>query len=316
MRRFLLLLTLGCALLAGCGQSISEAPGGASGAGAGAVTPVFAFSEAVVGPNRLPIGLIRNNSPLNDPAAKVHLRFYDLNDTSAQVKSEADATYYGQGLPAAVYVAYATFDRPGDWGVEVQVQLAGQRAPTSSRLRLNVLPRSSVPNVGEKAIPVKTLTVRDVPDPSRLSSASPVNPALYQISLDEALRSGKPTALLFATPAFCRTATCGPSLEVLGQLQQRFGDRVNFIHVEVYRYPFAESFERINQAAQAATKAGRELSADELRASFSDPMVAWRLTTEPWLYLIGADGTIVGRYEGGITAEELAPVFEKLAAGQ
>jgi hypothetical protein len=280
------------------------------------VTPVFAFSEAVVGPNRIAIGLLQNGSPLNDPTAKVRLRFFDLNDPSATVKVETDATYFGQGLPAAVYVAYPTLNTAGDWGVEVQTTLTGQSEPMINKLRLAVLPKSTVPNIGEPAPSTTTATINDVPDPAQLSSDGKPDPALYQISLDQALQSGKPTAVFFATPAFCRTAVCGPGLQVVQQLQKTYGDRINMIHVEVYQYPFGESFNNINQAAQAAAQAQRPITIEEFSASYSAPMVAWGLATEPWLYLIDAKGIIVARYEGGITREELTPAFERLAAGE
>jgi hypothetical protein len=301
MLRHIALLLLLAALLAGCGQAASSgapssqgsSPTAASGQG-GAITPVFAFSEAVVGRNRMAIGLLRDGTPVNDPGAKVHLRFYDLGDPSAQVKFESDATYYGQGLPAGFYVAYPTMDKAGNWGVEVQTQLSGQAQPSVSKLRLEVKQKSAVPNAGDPAVAVKTPTAKDTPL-DHLSSGADPNPAMYQISLDDALKSGKPTALLFATPAFCQTATCGPSLKVMEGLQKTYGDRMNFIHVEVYKYPFGES-------------AGK--------GDLSEPMVAWHLQSEPWLYLIDAKGAIAARFEGGITSEEIGPALEKLIAGQ
>jgi hypothetical protein len=299
MLRHITLFVLLAALLAGCGQAATPsgvAPSSQPTAGQGGdVTPQFAFSEAVVGRNRIALGLLRGGAPVNDPGAKVHLRFFNLDEQNPQVKFESDATYYGQGLPAAFYVAYPTIDKAGNWGVEIQTQLSGQGQPSSSRLRLEVKAQSAVPNIGQPAIAVKTPTVKDTPDLSHLSSGSEVNPAMYQISLDDALKSGKPTALLFATPAFCRTATCGPSLKVMEGLQKTYGDKMNFIHAEVYKYPFSDS------AAKG------ELSA---------PMTAWRLRSEPWLYLIDAKGTIAARFEGGITKEEIGPALEKLIAGQ
>jgi hypothetical protein len=310
----MIMLALLAALLAGCGPA--ALPGGSAASGGDTISPVFAFSEAVVGRNRIAIGLLKGGTPVNDPNAQVRLRFFDLNDPSAAVKGEANATYFGQGLPAAVYVAYPTLATAGDWGVEVQVQLAGQARPSTSKLRLEVLPKSAVPNIGDRAIPVKTPTVASVPDPSHLSSGKEIDPAMYQISLDDALTSGKPTALLFATPVFCRTATCGPSLQVMQELQNTYGDRINFIHAEVYRYPFADSFDKINKAGTAAVKQNRPMTADEIRAGFSDAMVAWGLLTEPWLYLIDTNGTIAARFEGGITREDLGPILDKLAAGK
>lgn len=311
----LLLLAL---LLAGCGQAAApSAAGQPTGvAEAGPIEPVFAFSEAVAGKNRIAIGLVRNNTPLNDPNAKVHLRFFDLDATNTQVKFEADAAYYGQGLPAAFYVAYPTFDKAGNWGVEIQTQLPGQAQPSVSKQRLEVKQSSDVPNVGQPAISAKTLTVKDVPDPAQLSSGTQIDPAMYQISLDQALTNGKPTALLFATPAFCKTATCGPSLEVTQGLQKQYGDKVNFIHSEVYKYPFDQSVQLQEANAQKAAKEQRPMTEEERNAGFSDAMVAWKLGSEPWLFLIDTKGMVVGRYEGGITKEELGPALEKLIAGQ
>jgi hypothetical protein len=328
LRRLFPLLVLLAALLASCGQAaISPSVGqptpatssGQSAAGtaqAGNVEPVFAFSEAVAGKNRIAIGLVRNNTPLNDPTIKVHLRFFDLDDANPQIKFESDATYYGQGLPTAFYVAYPTFDKPGNWGVEIQTQLSGQAEPSVSKQRLEVKDRSNVPIVGQPAISTKTLTVKDVPDIAQLSSGTQVDPAMYQVSLDQALINGKPTALLFATPAFCKTATCGPSLDVMQGLQKQYGDKVNFIHSEVYKYPFDQSVQLQQDATQKAAKENRAPTPDELSAGLSDAMVAWKIDSEPWLFLIDAKGMVAGRYEGGITKEELGPALEKLIAGQ
>jgi len=301
-------------LLAGCGQAATSPSAGA--AQGGAVQPVFAFSEAVAGKNRIAIGLVRNNTPLNDPTAKVHLRFFNLDEANPQIKFEADAAYYGQGLPAGFYVAYPTFDKAGNWGVEIQTQLPGQAEPSISKQRLEVKDHSNVPIVGQPAISTKTLTVKDVPDIAQLSSGTQVDPAMYQISLDQALTNGKPTALLFATPAFCKTATCGPSLDVMQGLQKKYGDKVNFIHSEVYKYPFDQSVQLQQDAGQKAAKENRTLTPEERDAGLSDAMVAWKLDSEPWLFLIDAKGMVAGRYEGGITKEELGPALEKLIAGQ
>jgi hypothetical protein len=317
--RLLPLLVL-AVLLTGCGQAATSPtasqPTPASVAQGGDVQPVFAFSEAVAGKNRIAIGLVRNNSPLNDPTVKVHLRFFNLDEANPQIKFESDATYYGQGLPAAFYVAYPTFDKAGSWGVEIQTQLPGQATPSVSKQRLEVKDHSNVPIVGQPAIATKTLTVKDVPDLAQLSSGTQVDPAMYQVSLDQALTNGKPTALLFATPAFCKTATCGPSLDVIQGLQKQYGDKVNFIHSEVYKFPFDQSVQLQQDATQKASKENRAPTPDELSAGLSDAMVAWKLDSEPWLFLIDAKGIVAGRYEGGITKEEMGPALEKLIAGQ
>ena len=80
---------------------------------------------------------------------------------------------------------------------------------------------------------------------------------------------------------------------MLGELQKKYGDKANFIHVETYQYPFSES-----------------VQANPPRVV--PFMSAWKLASEPWLFLVGADGTIQYKYEGGITVEELQPAVEEL----
>ena len=82
---------------------------------------------------------------------------------------------------------------------------------------------------------------------------------------------------------------------MLKQLKDQHKGQVNFIHVEVYPYPFGESFQ-----AQRRVQA----------------MSDWKLRTEPWTFLVDAEGVIQARYEGGITFAELEPALEQLAAGE
>jgi hypothetical protein len=82
---------------------------------------------------------------------------------------------------------------------------------------------------------------------------------------------------------------------VLKKLKNELKDKVNFIHVEVYPYPFGDSFQK------------------QLRVP---AMMEWNLETEPWTFLIDGDGVIQARYEGGITFAEMEPALKQLAAGQ
>jgi hypothetical protein len=278
-----------------------------------ALTPVFAFTEAVVGPNRLPIGIIRDGSPLNDPNAQITMQFYNLDVDKQTPIGSASATYYGQGLPAAVYVANYEFSTAGNWGVEVSVLLEGMTEPSVTKLQLPVSERAIAPKVGDKAIVAGTLTNDSVTDPAYLVSSTDVDPALYQVSLADALSQQKPIALLFATPGFCRTAVCGPSLTVFRDLQKTYGDKVIFIHSEIYRYPFGDSFAQQNTIFQDAMREGRGLTDEERKVGVSDAYYAWGLMSEPWMFLIDAQGVITARYEGGFTVEELGPVIAQLA---
>ena len=60
-RNRVIVVLLLATMLANCGQAPKTTPQSND------VTPVFAFSEAVVGRNRIAIGLVRGGTPLNDP---------------------------------------------------------------------------------------------------------------------------------------------------------------------------------------------------------------------------------------------------------
>ncbi len=80
-------------------------------------------------------------------------------------------------------------------------------------------------------------------------------------------------ALLFATPQLCQSRVCGPVTDIALQMKAKYGDRMTFIHQEVY--------------------AGND-PAKGLRA----PLQQFNLRSEPWLFVVGADGRVTARLEG------------------
>jgi hypothetical protein len=152
-----------------------------------------------------------------------------------------------------------------------------------------------VPAVGAPAVPSRNLTVRDEADLGKISSDASPDPDFYQLTIADAITARKPFVVAFSTPGYCQTAVCSPNMLVLKKLKEQYKGQVNFIHVEVYPYPFGESF-----------KALRRVPA----------MDEWNLRTEPWTFLVDAEGRIQARYEGGITFAEMEPALAQLAAGQ
>ena len=250
-------------------------------------------SELVVGPNRFAVGLFDGKRRMVHEAA-VHFHYYDLSNPAAPVlETEADATalHTPDGL-TTIFVQEREFDRAGEWGVEVQAHFPNGDTALK-RIGFEVLADSPTLKSGQKIPALDTPTAVQVnSDLSRLSSASTPNPAFYQLSLAQAITNGKPTVLLFATPAFCQTRFCGPAYELTDELEKRYGDVFNFVHVEVYTglpNPAANNW----QVAPSMTAVG--------------------LTTEPWLYLIDVEGTIVYRVEGVFTTAEVERHLQSLS---
>ena len=106
---------------------------------------------------------------------------------------------------------------------------------------------------------------------------------MHKESFDEVLGK-KPVALLFSTPQLCQSRVCGPVTDVALQLKAKYGDKIEFIHQEVY----------VDNDPNAGAARRR-----------------WRRSTcatEPWLFVVDADGKITARLEGsfGLTAFENA----------
>ncbi len=249
------------------------------------VQVVLVPSELAVGENRMAVGLLDGDKQMIHDA-QVHFHYFDLADPAApQLEQEVDA----QRLQApdgytTIYAHSRTFDRAGEWGLEVQVHLAdGQTAV--ERIGFHVASESVAIRPGDIAPSLKTPTLTTVDGEfERITSAWEPNPAFYQLSLDEALSSGKPTVLLLATPAFCQTRFCGPAYEILSDLQARSGETANFVHVEVYS---GLPDPTVNDWA------------------LSPAMDAFGLSTEPWVYVMGSDGRVLYRAEGVFTPDEI-----------
>lgn len=259
------------------------------------VQAVIASSTLVKGPNRLSVGLMRDGSPINDPGAQVTLKFFFLGGSEDQKLTAAGtspATYFGQGLPAGIYVTYPTIPEPGPWGIEAAITLSDGITGTS-RLRVDVFDDDPTPAIGEVAPIIDTPTVHDGQPLDQITSDPLPNAALYQISLRDAVKNGKPTLILFGTPGFCKTAMCSPNARVLGQVQAAYPEQVNVIHVETYQYPFSESVQANPPKLVSA-------------------MQTWNLASEPWTFLIDRSGVIATKFEGGITKDELTPLIDQL----
>jgi hypothetical protein len=246
---------------------------------------VLVPSEVIVGPNRFAIGIFAQGGDMVH-VADVHLHFYDLTDHSnPHFESEADAYPLSTERGDVTIFAFdREFSRGGDWGVEVEVTFP-DGSEAINGIRFFVAEDSPSIKPGDKAPVIHTPTSEDVYQNLQLiSSAETPNPAFYATSLDQSISSGKPTLLLFATPAFCQTRFCGPSYDIFNELYRQYNDDINFIHVEVFTglpNPALNNY------------------------AVSPAMQEFGLESEPWVFLIDKNGTVLYRVEGLFTLDEL-----------
>ncbi|MGA2190832.1 MAG: thioredoxin family protein [Steroidobacteraceae bacterium] len=92
--------------------------------------------------------------------------------------------------------------------------------------------------LGEVAPRVHTRTLADVDgDVSRITTYRQPDERMYQYSVDQALASGKPILIEFATPAHC--TPCDRQLQMIKSLLQKYDAKMIFIHMDQYDNPEA-----------------------------------------------------------------------------
>jgi hypothetical protein len=193
----------------------------------------------------------------------------------------------------AAYVADVEFDETGDWGLRV----TGTRGGTAFdriQIAFTVAEAPSSIAIGSPAPRSVQLTLDDVADLWEIDTSVPPDPEWHQMTIAEAVTSGKPTAIVFSTPGFCRTQMCAPMTQELAMLYEKYKDRVNFIHVEPYELDKARSGEGLVPIALTAE---------------------WGLQSEPWIFVVDAEGRIAAKFEAFVMMDEIEAAL-KAALGE
>jgi hypothetical protein len=271
-------------LLTACGAQAAPTPA----ANSSSLEAQVVATEIVVGnQQRVPIGITDHNTPVSD--ATVHVRSFVLNGNTGVFKGESDAPFKGEGLEGGgTYIAHLTFDKAGDWGVEVTASRPNG-AHMTARLPMNVIALPVVPGVGQPALATHNPTVRDVSDVETIDSGRPPDD-MHQLSIADAIQQHRPTLVVFATPAFCTSHTCGPEVKVVQSLEPAYRDRMAFIHVEIYR----------------------DFKPDPSKRKEAQAVTDWRLQSEPWIFLIDSKGIIQARFEGPAATDEVKAAIDQL----
>lgn len=193
-----------------------------------------------------------------------------------------------------VYAAEVELDRAGFWAAQLTAELDGR--PKTGQAVFEVYEEPRYPAVGEAAPRTENLTVdtKDAPPEAVDSRARDgerlPDPELHQMTIAESIRRKEPALVVFSTPVYCVSQFCGPITDTVSDLHKDYSERANFIHVEVWR-DFQNTV--VNKGAAEWIYRQKDL-------------------TEPWVYLIGVDGTIEARWDNVATREEIEPFLKEL----
>lgn len=279
------------ALFAACGSEETPAP-------PAVYSGVLGASEFTTGANRFPFALADRDGAFLE-GADVSVRFSKLDGGEARFHSESPAQWRVMETPpphspahshadgethlrlnyAGFYTADAAFPEPGVWTAE----FATADGTPTRRSVFEVAAEGSAPRAGDAAPRTANPTILDVAAFAELSTRAVERDELHNVSVAEALDAGEPFVVFFASPQFCVSALCGPVTETLAQAREELEGAIEFIHVEPWNLNIARNEGRLVPSAE---------------------MAEWGLETEPWTFVVGADGRIAARFQGPVSREE------------
>jgi hypothetical protein len=208
-----------------------------------------------------------------------------IEDLTTKPSFRAKTTTDDPDAAQVAYVSDIPFDRPGPWEFGALIKNGGsyQYSLLPSPGPVGVYP---MPGIGQRPPVIHTLTAGEVSDVSQIDTRVPPDDMHSDDFAD--VIGKKPVVLLFATPALCQSRVCGPVTDVAEQVKSEFGDKVAFIHQEIYNH------NQINDGVRP-----------QLRA--------FHLSTEPWAYVFDRSGKVSDVLQGPFSVQELEAAVQKVA---
>ena len=221
------------------------------------------------------------------PTAKVWLAKALKAEPFAETTARAEKIGVGAVEPGEapeVFVAELELPEPGTYWLLAE-PVGGK--PIQAVGNVQVKEKPVAPDVGDPVPASDTPTLANATLNELTTSTTP-DRGLYRTSIAAALAAKKPFVVVFATPRYCTSRTCGPVVEVVSEVRKRRPE-LTYVHVEIFEG---------NDPARGENPWVRE----------------WKLPSEPWVFVVGADGKVRERYEGTVSVRELAAAVERLPA--
>jgi hypothetical protein len=274
--------------VAGCSAPATPTevrPTDVAASGPSALSVAVASTDFGVGSPRVPFVLFQGSQPITN-AQSIAIIAFDLGSGTPTAGWKGNATNYND-FTVPYWVVFPQLPHAGYWGLGAVITLA-DGSQSQAQFTIQALDTPSAPKIGDTPPASHNRTLITQPDIAKLTSDADPEPGLYQMTVADALKSGKPTVVTFATPAYCTSRLCAPVVNSVKTVYNGLKNKVNFIHIEVYK-----SFNPL---------------------VYADEMAEWRLQGEPWTYVIGADGKIVANFGGPMSPRELEQALQPLLA--
>ena len=292
----LAMAVIALSLAVACGSAATATPATTvshSSASDDGITPILATTLLRVGSQRIAFLLTTPDSLIKSPEATVTSTYLGEGEAPGEQKI-ASFHLWPYGVRGA-YTTELNFARSGPWQLDIVVERPN--GPGRAQLKVDVAEQVAIPEIGTIPPFSPSKTVHTVESLSELTTAYTPDPDLYQLTIPEAVISGKPSVIVFASPAFCTSPTCGPQVETVSELKDLHQGDANFIHVELYDNPEA-------------------IQGDLSKAVLVDLVDQWGFSSIPhwfnesWTFVLGKNGRISQRFEGFATLEELESALQ------
>ena len=240
-----------------------------------------------VGTQRVAFLLSTQKALVKAPQSQITVTRQQGSEPVAKITADYNEWPYGV---RGSYSAPIEFPEAGDYLLTV-TPLGGD-VEGEAHIPVKVLADAPVPSVGDTPPASQTKTLGDGLELPDVTTAYQPDAGLYEVSVADAVASGMPSVVVFATPAFCTSPTCGPQVDTVAELRAAHPDAANYIHVELYDNP-------------------DEIQGDLSQAQLVPAADEWGFTripewtNESWVFVLDADGIVRQRFEGFATLAEL-----------
>lgn len=246
------------------------------------VSVAVASNDFPMGKPRLPIVLLADGRPLADVQAVRIIAFDLASGTPVPGWSGPATSYLDYAVP--YWVVYPELPQAGLWGFVADITLA-DGVQTQTQFTIEVALDPSAPTIGETPPASQNRTLGETELAALTSDPAP-EAGLYQMTVAEALTSGRPSVVTFATPGFCESRLCSPVVDSVKAVREALGDQANFIHLEVYK-----TFDPL---------------------VYADEMDEWHMPSEPWTFVLDKTGQVAARLGGPVSPRELTEILTPL----
>jgi hypothetical protein len=237
------------------------------------------------GTARLPFGLFDDAREMIDRPSAVYVARrgedrargpYPATLNSLTVSAPFRSQSVADSDPKSIFVARVPFESTG--GYQVLILTRNGEGWNAGVTAIPVKRNRKIPAVGDPAPRVSTPVA--APGSRSLSAVDTRRPYDEMHSVDfKDVVGRKPVAIVFATPQLCSSRLCGPVTDIAAELQSKYGDRMTFIHNEVF-------------------------VDNDAKKTYRPQLKAFGLLTEPWLFVMDSSGRVAARLEGAFGFDE------------